>query len=261
MGANRPPANPFLGLVMWASYWADRGEPWVLSIASVGLAIGGGLFSTKPVLSVLVILLSAFLPVPGLLWRRRAADDEVTSDARELLLEESLRPLLQLAASTTSKPRSERAAEAAFSAAQVAKDLRNAFNDIAGVRVVVFRVSDEGTAMDPLELAGRQQRPGPFIQGTGRGDKAFAVLAGPRPYVMVEDLAKARVLEWEGTGEGYATFISAPIRSNSEGFGMLTLDAPRAGSLDARHGATLALFAAALGVLFAEAARSGGGAR
>ena len=62
---------------------------------------------------------------------------------------------------------------------------------------------------------------------------------------------------WAGTGSRYRTFISAPIRSTEHAFGMVTIDAPVPGSLDHQHGSTIALFAAALGILFAEAARGG----
>lgn len=264
MAVSPAPANPAKAFWRWLGYWGDELEPYVLVVSAIGLAIAGGLWTVNVVLSVILIVLFAALPLPGILWRRRAANDDVTSDARELLLEESLRPLLELAASTTSLPKVKRESQARLAAAQVSKDLRNAFSDIAGVRVVVFQVSDDNPSsaeMRPFPPAGRQDRPGPFVQGTARGDKAFSVLAGPRPYVMVEDLAQADPDEWQGTGDGYATFVSAPIRSETEGLGMLTVDAPAAGALDARHGSTLALFAAALGVLFAEAVRSGGGPR
>jgi hypothetical protein len=231
----------------------------VVAGAAVLLAIGGVLLIPMWGLGVPLIIIGAFAPVPGILWRRRAAVDDEKGDARERLLEECLRPLLQLAASTTSHARVERVRTMESAAVQASRDLRNAFADIAGVRVVVFKISDDGTQMVPYPPAGRQSRPGPFVRGTGRGDKAFAVLEGPDPFVIVEDLTKAQPSEWQGTGDGYRTFISAPIRTIDDGLGLLTLDAPTPGVLDARHGSTLALFAAALGVLFAEAMRGGGG--
>lgn len=259
--SDTPPVNPIKATGRWLGYYGLRFEPIVLVVSAIGLAVGGGIWAENVGFALLVIVFSACLPLPGFLWRRRTDADDVTSDARELLLEESLRPLLELGATTTSEPKAKRVTTAEAAAQRVSLDLRNAFSDIDGIRVVVFRVSEDGTQMTPFPPAGRQSRPGPFERGTARGDKAFSVLEGRDPYVMVEDLAKADPNEWQGTGDGYATFVSAPIRSSSEGLGMLTVDAPKAGALDARHGSTLALFAAALGVLFAEAVRGGGGAR
>ncbi len=208
-----------------------------------------------------IAVVSAALPLPGFFWRKRLSSDDERGDARDRLLEESLRPLLELAATSTSQPRAARQRAAQSAADNAVRDLRNAFSDVSGIRVVVFKISDAGDAMLPYAQAGRQDRPGPFERGTARGDKAFAVLEGSRPYVIVENLDHVDPEEWQGTGTGYRTFISAPIRSADEGLGLLTVDAPVASALDARHGSTLVLFAAAVGVFFAEATRSGGGAR
>lgn len=255
-----PPANPFLGSWRWLGYQANRFES--VALVSSGLLLaGGGLVGTNALgISIPMLVVGTVVPAAATAWKRREEADEETSDARAVLLEQSLRPLLELAATTTSQPRAERLRTARSAAERVVIELANAFGDVPGVRVVVFRVTDDGSAMEPGQPAGRQDRPRAFARGTPRGEKAFEVLQGSRPFVRVPDLADADPAEWQGTGNGYQTFISAPIRSSEDGLGLLTVDAPVADSLEERHGATLALFAAALGVLFAEAVRGGGGA-
>ncbi len=255
------PVNPVVATWRWLGFRGNQFEPVVLFISAVGLAVGGGVWSTALGWALGVVVLSAALPLPGYFWRKRLAADDEEGDARDRLLEECLRPLLEFAATTTSLPRADRQRAAQSAADNAVRDLRNAFGEVTGVRVVVFKISDSGNAMQLCAHAGRQDRPGDFRRGTARGDKAFAVLEGSAPYVMVEDLNDAEPDEWQGTGAGYRTFISAPIRSADEGLGLLTVDAPVPGSLAKRHGSTLVLFAAVIGVFFAEATRSGGGAR
>lgn len=254
-----PPANPFAESWRWLGYHANRHES--LSLVLSGLLLAGSGFVGVDLLAVSIpmVVVGTVVPVAATAWKRRLDADEETSDAREILLEQSLRPLLELAASTTSKPKAERIRIAQSAAERVVIELSNAFSDVPGVRVVVFRINEDGTSMVPGQPGGRQDRPRDFVRGTTRGDKAFDVLQGSKPFVRVPDLSKADPAEWEGTGDGYQTFISAPIRSSKEGLGLLTVDAPVVDSLEVRHGATLALFAAALGVLFAEAVRGGGG--
>jgi len=257
---NDRPQNPVVATWLWFGYWGDRGAPIVTALTALG-TIGGAFGITHSGWWWFLIVGAALLPVPGAFWRRREERADVEVDARELLMENNLPALLELAAGTMSESKTERvrAAQSAFE--RVLSDLRNAFDDVADVRVVGFTVDDDGNAMTPLPPAGRHVRPHPFVRGTARGDKAFEVLEGAAPYVIVEDLAKTTPGMWAGTGEGYSTFITAPIRSSKDGFGLLTIDAPKPESLDARHASTLALFASALGVFFAEATRNGGGSR
>lgn len=252
---------------LWAGYWLDRLSPWSLAVAGIALAVGGAQLQWpwyRLVFGgVVPILVGVMIPALLEYWKRKGASIDEVAEARETLLEGKLYPLLERTADVATLGRSERKEAADRAADKAVNDLAWAFGTIPGVRAVVFVVSDDKDSMTPLYHAGRQQRPGDFVRGTARGDRAFQLLEeGVKPFVTVDDLSTAPG-DWGGSGEGYSTFITAPIRS-SKGltFGLLTLDAEHAGSLDGRHGATLALFAAALGVLFAEAARSSGrGAR
>ncbi|MFV0532943.1 MAG: GAF domain-containing protein [Cumulibacter sp.] len=255
------PLNPIKATWGWLGYYGNKAEPYTLLASGACFAFGGGWLTSIWWLAIILILLGVVIPLPGYLWRWREQKDDFEGDSRALLLEESLRPLLELAAETTSQPKAERNRVKDLAIDRVSKGLRNAFTDVQGLRVVVFTVSDDGSKMAPYAPAGRQDRPGPFERGTARGDKAFEVLDGKHPFVFVSDLDETAPNEWHGSGVGYKTFISAPIRHSKDALGMLTMDAPEPGSLPERHGPTLALFAAALGVLIADAARGVGGKR
>lgn len=207
-----PPLNPLIAAWRWLGYWGDRGEPFVTTATLLGTTGGAAGLATSGWWWVLIVF-AALLPVPGVFWRKKAGADDERADVRERLMEESLPRLLELAATTTSQSRSERARVLESAVHRVVGDLRNAFDDVLGVRVVVFRISDDGTQMIPFEPAGRNDRPSPFVRGTERGDKAFAVLSGEKSYVMVQDLSKTAPGEWAGTADGYSTFVTAPIRS------------------------------------------------
>lgn len=257
----KAPDNPVKTLAMFVGYHVERRAPLALAISTVLLAGGGAVLTANLAVGVPMVVVGAGIPGLQQYWTRKSdSADDVAAAREKLLLEQELQPLLEYAATATNHPRAERRKDAEKAAARAVAGLRNVFTTVRGVRVVVFVVSADGQRMCPLQPGGRQDRPGPFVRGTPRGDKAFEVLEDPRKnFIIVPDLDKAAPEEWEGTGEGYRTFISAPIRSQEDGYGLLTIDAPDPGSLDDRHASTVALFAAALGVLYAEAARGGGG--
>jgi hypothetical protein len=241
---------------LWLGYWVDRYEPWALVISTACVAVGGGIFTQAILLGLAIILFGGLIPAVGLYWKRKGGALDDTAAGRERLLEGVLQPLLVRTASVVSMQKDEREREAKRAAEKVVDDLRWAFGTVPEVRTVVYGVSDDGQRMVPLFHAGRPSDPGNFVRGTPRGDKAFEVLRGKEPYISVRDLDTDRPAQWAGSGAGYRTFITAPIRSREDGFGLLTIDAPTAGTLDSRHARTLSLFAATLGVLFAEAART-----
>ena len=251
------PKNPISQTALWFGYWLARFEIFAAVVSAVCLALGGGIVAAQPIVGALLILVGAALPGLILYWKRKGSAVDDATAAREKLLEEKLHPLLERTASAVGLVRNERGREASRAAEKTVDDLAWAFGTVPHVRVVIFRVSDDGNRMIPRFAAGRQDRPGDFVRGTPRGDKAFEVLRGKDPYLRVANLDTENPETWAGSGVGYRTFITAPIRDLDNGYGLLTVDAPKAHTLDKRHGGTLSLFAATLAVLFAEATRGG----
>lgn len=120
----------------------------------------------------------------------------------------------------------------------------NVFTD-EGVRVVVFVVDDAGERMEPRWSAGRSDPPSAFVRGTSRGDAAFAEITGVSGHIYSNELE----------GRQYTAFISAPIVAGENAFGMLTVDATDADSLDSDDGYAVEVVASGLAVYFAEAIR------
>lgn len=246
--------NPLKATIVWLAYVTHRFEPAALLISAIALTAGGTLLERSFWIAALLVVIGAVLPALALWWERRSALQDDVGLAREKLLEEALTPLLEFAATVTSRPRAERRKDAEMAARGAVRDLRNAFATIRGVRVVVFVVGDDGMRMVPYPPAGRQVAPRDLVRGTPRGERAFAVLERLGERFVIEE-GSSTIPSDRGDEDAYQTSISAPIRSSEEGYGLLTIDAPVTGELDRRHGATIALFASALGVLFAEAAR------
>lgn len=127
--------------------------------------------------------------------------------------------------------------------------------DVAGVRAVVYQVSEDERRMEVVDWAAGIHRaaPRPFIRGTDRGDKAFATLEAGTS-LFVDDISKAPE-DWAGSGDGYNTFITTPITSATVGFGLLTVDAPETDSLTEDDENDLRLVAGILAMIFAEKQR------
>ena len=91
--------------------------------------------------------------------------------------------------------------------------------------------------------------PSGFIRGTPRGESAIElVLTGGM--LFVEDMTR-RTLQYTGTAEGYRTFISVAIHSGQDAWGMLSVDAPKQGSLVALDVHVLEVVADLLAIAFA----------
>ena len=249
----RPPANPLL----WLGYKLSRFQKTSETLSFSAGLIGSGTVSSAPWFGGICITVSVLTFGSLLYWRSASDTLDDTLAARELLLEESLSPMLEQLADTHAQGAMDRRGTAEKLTARACTDLNKAFATVPGVRVCVFRIADDARRMTCVEKAGRNQRPKNFERGTVRGDKAFGVLNTPLPYLFAANLDDEAVqADWAGSGDGYRTFITAPIRSSDTGFGLLTIDAPTAGHLDDGHGRTVALYAATLAVAYAAAART-----
>lgn len=255
------PVNPITATWNWVAYQSYRFATIAFLMTSVG-GIGSGFILSLYeesgwfiALGILVAIVTA-IPSAGIVyWERRNNEAEDVSAARERVMDEAIPPLLDKARllSTTSRLKRQQALEMA--AETVTKDLIVAFSAVPGIRAVVYQVSDDGTCMVPIAKAGRAQEPQPFVRETTRGDYAFDSLEMPEYFAFVDDIRDAPQT-WEGSGKGYVTYISAPIRGKNVRYGMLTLDAPKVGDLDSRDGSTVSLLAATLSLFFHEAQRN-----
>jgi transcriptional regulator with GAF, ATPase, and Fis domain len=68
--------------------------------------------------------------------------------------------------------------------------------------------------------------------------------------IFVDDVAAAPRDRWEGSGTGYNTFISCPITTPSNSYGMLTVDAVNTDDLTEQNLSDLRLIAGILAVAF-----------
>lgn len=246
--------------MLWLGYQLSRREKRFETLSFAAGLLGSGIVGSAPRFGGPLIAFAVIVFGSLLYWRSKSDSSDDTLAARELLLEESLSPILEQLADAAPQPAAQRRETAKRLAERACTELAaKAFATIPGVRVCVFVISDDAKQMACAAKAGRNQRPKSFDRGTDRGDKAFEVLNNPLPYLFAADLDNTSAQdEWAGSGDGYRTFITAPIRSSDTGFGLLTIDAPKAGDLDDRHGRTIALYAAALAVAYAEATRSPG---
>lgn len=261
-GAVSRPQHPIANVAANVAYLLTR-KRWVGStLPPLVLAAGVGMWSL-PIfwwIGAIVAVIGALLIMAVAWWDAQSDDLDTVALARDQVFEGLVAPLLEHAAQTPRMSASDRRSQLEMVAKMVAADLVSAFQPVPEVRVVVYAISDDKQKLTPIAYKGRPHKPGNFVRGTDRGDRAFAVLEGlNRRFIAVPDLSNARPEEWAGSGEGYTTFISAPIGDGKLSYGLLTVDGPVAGSLDAQHGSTMATFAAALGIFFAEAKRSSGG--
>jgi hypothetical protein len=86
--------------------------------------------------------------------------------------------------------------------------------------------------MKPIAHIGRGERPGPFIAGTVRGDAALNFLDGHRAKFYEDLTTSGKPDGYDGTMNDYNTFVAVPVWTETGVYGMVTLDAPSALSLD-----------------------------
>lgn len=255
------PGNPLLASWNWFAYQCSQFAPLTPVITSIGGVVGGAILAApnagmQGILWGIGVAGLTALPTAGnVYWDRKNDAAEDVTAARERVMDEAIPPLLEEACRLSTATKADRTRTRKEAALLVTKDLITAYSGVAGVRAVVYEISADAKRMTVLAKSGRSQQPKPFIRGTARGDRAFAVLSMTENFSFEADISSAPD-SWGGTGKGYVTYISAPIRVGNSGYGLLTLDAPRVGDLDSRDGSTVSLLAAALSIYFSEANRT-----
>lgn len=257
----RTPVNPITATWNWLAYQSSRFATVSFLITSVGGISSGFILSLYSesgwfiVVGLFVAVVTAIPSAGTVYWERKNEEAEDVGAARERVMDEAIPPLLDKARLLSTTPRMQRQQALDLAAETVTNNLYSAFRSVTGIRAVVYKVSDDGTQMVPIARAGRSQLPQPFVKGTRRGDYAFESLKMAEYFAFIDDIEEAPHT-WGGSGKGYSTYISAPIRGKDVGYGMLTLDAPKVGDLDSRDGSTVSLLAATLSLFFHEAQRT-----
>ncbi len=106
--------------------------------------------------------------------------------------------------------------------------------------------------LEPTDFAGRAGSPSTtFTAGSPAGDAAIGMVLADEER-LCEDIETAPPPGWDSTKErDYRTFISVSVIAGDTAYGMLTLDALDAGTLDAEDKGLLRLMAGVLAVALA----------
>lgn len=121
------------------------------------------------------------------------------------------------------------------------------------VRATVFQFVPPDT-IGPLARFGRQDVPRTFALSTPEGQEVMDYLESGAEGQLVTDTIKNAPPRYHGDPSRYRTYIRVPIKGNGVVFGMLTVDAPKKGSLKQGDVRLAELVAAELGAAFAIAA-------
>lgn len=122
------------------------------------------------------------------------------------------------------------------------------------VRTIVY-ATEEPNELRPIARFGRNDAPRTFSFDDPDGAEIFEYLSGSSPEgELYVDTSKKAPLHYRGDRARYRTFIRAPIWSSGAVFGMITIDAPPAGSLSKGDVFLAELIAAELALAFAIAA-------
>lgn len=257
-----------------AARWSRKADGWssVISLVAtaaggIGLSRGGGWpfwIGAGVVLVAAGIQIVQYV-VSGRLTelaehesqRQAAIAEQESSDAfatvvaQQDLMSDLLGEVGRSAAAMLGQPKIERSAEFRRLAQQVVDSARAAYADVPGFRCVMYSLDAAQTSLCVTVWAavGHRDRPNDLVGGTERGDRAVQV-AHSGQHLFVRKISDASE-QWKGSGVGYDTFLSIPIRSTTKTFGLLTVDAPLSGDITPAMVATWRLAAAILATIFA----------
>lgn len=215
-----------------------RARPWswltpvTVSVAAVAAAVSGALGGGWLVVCGVGAGIAAGYPFARE-WATRVDRRIELDEASQLrvALRNALQPLSERIARMPAMSPGRRRNEIEVVATDAASPLVQILNGVDQLRAVVYELDEAGAEMTPLAYQGRGgTRPTGFVSGTGRGDSAIRLVLQNRKR-FVRNVAEEPSPDYEGSGEGYQTFISVSINDGTNAYGMLTLDAPEAGAL------------------------------
>ena len=216
-----------------ASRWLAPVATLVLAIlGTVSITIGQELDTKGDWAWVIVGAVVALLGGAVQLLREIGTVDAFDSASQEakrlrIAMKDALQPVAELIADLPSKTPKERERGLEAVANQAASALTLLLKDVDRVRAVVYQLDSDDQGMSYLAYHGRGNTPNPFPKSTERGRLACEMVANGANH-FEPDISRATSDAYRGTGNGYETYISAAICTGSNGYGMVTVDAPNA---------------------------------
>ncbi|WP_349827880.1 GAF domain-containing protein [Brevibacterium litoralis] len=198
--------------------------------------------------------LAAFVLVLWCVYSFRTTLNHGETDSQQITrtLTESLAIVHRKIAGAVELTAARRPKEVAEVANLVVQLILMTYAGVEGMRASVFVLNDEGNRMDVLVSRGRPDWPRPFDQSDRpRGSNAIGWLVG-----NVRRSRFARDIEPDGddaygvSGDRYRTFISCAIYTQTDPYGMLSVDATTPGALEESEKHLIQAFADALAVAF-----------
>lgn len=209
-----------------------------------------GFLFTFAILSMLAAVVVAV--IGKVREHQRARNLKTAREAQRVALRDSLMPVASTVADMALQPQKDRLASLKVVAQTGAGALSSLIAaEVGRSRAVIYMldVDRDPIRMVSIGFAGRGDRPRPFEAGTPRGDGALDFIKGLET-AFYPDLAAEKPDGYNGTATGYNTFISVPIFTENGVYGMVTLDALKANSLDAGHVALVELLAEIMSIPF-----------
>ena len=169
---------------------------------------------------------------------------------KRALLADTLEPIARTVAVITSQT-PKKASETFGAVARQVIDAVFFMAEAHGVRAVIYALEEGADGMYVVDTnsKGKRLAPNNFEAGTRRTRLALELVRTGAPHF--EDDIKAHPSDdYAGSGVDYNTFISVPIASATEAFGLLTVDAPHTNDLTEQHVNDFQLMAGILSIAF-----------
>ncbi|MGC5077632.1 GAF domain-containing protein [Agrococcus sp. DT81.2] len=214
----------------WTLFW------WGVGFAVVGVAATSGLEKQRR-------------------WQHRERAKE--SLESQMLAAETVGPVVKRLLKLMQKPSSDHASQLALVIGTVLEADRRIFEHIESSRMVFYEYEPAKGArkprLSPVNWSGKSRpaEPKPFTMADARGRSAINWAETADQPKFIADVELESDPGWQGSGNGYRTFISAPVRVGEALKGMITIDAKEPGDLDETDKPTIALLADLLALAYA----------